>query len=60
MNILIAAICFVMIPSVCSAHSGTLINAFSNYFPFILPAVAGFFASFKNLFTNFFNRFRKK
>ncbi len=67
MNILIAALCFVAVPSICSAHSGTLINACTSYLPFIAPIVAGVVASFKNFFgtflasfKNFFDRFNKK
>ena len=67
MNILIAALCFVAVPSICSAHSGTLISAFTSYLPFIAPIVAGIVASWKNFFgtfsakfKNFFKKFNKK
>ncbi len=54
MNILILSLCFMAVPSVCSAHSGTLVNAFTSYLPFIAPIVAGAVATFKNFFAGFF------
>lgn len=67
MNILISALCFVAVPSICSAHSGTLINAFTSYLPFIAPIVAGIVASWKNFcgtitarFKNLFEKSDKK
>lgn len=58
MNILIAALCFVAVPSICSAHSGTLINAVTSYLPFIAPIIAGVVASWKNFFGTFTAKFK--
>ena len=64
MKFLIWTACFMAIPSVCSAHSGTLVNAFSNYLPLIMPmvvgAVAGFKNYIKNFFANIFDKFKRK
>ncbi len=58
MKILIAALCFIAVPSICSAHSGTLVNAVTSYLPFIAPIVAGIVASWKNFFGTFTARFK--
>lgn len=48
MKILLWIMCFMAIPSICSAHSGTLINAVSNYMPLIIPMVFGAVATCRN------------
>lgn len=48
MKILLWVMCFMAIPSICSAHSGTLINAASNYLPLIMPMVIGAVATCRN------------
>ena len=60
MKILAALICILSVPSICSAHSGTLINAVSSYLPFIMPVILGAVATCKNFFSDIFNRFKKK
>jgi len=59
LKILLLIFSILIIPSVCSAHSGNLINAFSNYLPFIVPFIAGAVATCKNFFAQFFARFTK-
>lgn len=40
MKIIALVIVSCSIPSVCSAHSGTVINAVANYLPFLAPLFA--------------------
>jgi len=40
MKIIALVIVSCSIPSVCSAHSGTVINAVANYLPFLAPIFA--------------------
>ena len=49
-----------IVPSTCSAHSGTIINAVSNYLPFIVPTILGFVAAGKEFIAEFIKRFKKK
>jgi len=56
MNFFIWTACFMAIPAICSAHSGTLVNAFSNYLPLIMPMVVGAVATCRNYIKNFFAR----
>lgn len=44
MKIFALAILSLAIPAVCSAHSGTLVNAVASYLPFLAPIFAGGFA----------------
>lgn len=45
------------VPSVCSAHSGTVINAVANYLPFLAPVfAAGGFAGVVKFIRNLFKR----
>ena len=60
MKILAALICILSVPQICSAHSGTLINAVSSYLPFIMPMILGAVATCKTFFNEIFNRFKKK
>ena len=41
MKIFALVVVSLSVPSVCSAHSGTLLNAVANYLPFLAPFVAG-------------------
>ena len=66
MKILAALICILSVPEICSAHSGTVINAVSSYLPFIMPVILGavatcktFFSEITNKFSEIFNRFKK-
>lgn len=44
------------IPSICSAHSGALLNAVSNYLPLIAPFAAGGLAGVVKFIRNFFRK----
>lgn len=44
MKIFALAVLSLTVPAVCSAHSGTLVNAVASYLPFLAPIFAGGFA----------------
>ena len=41
------------VPATCSAHSGTLINAVSNYLPILMPMLLGAVAAVREFVKNF-------
>ena len=57
-KIVALAILSLSIPSVCSAHSGTLLNAVANYLPLLAPVAAGGLAGVIKFIRDFL-RFRK-
>ena len=40
-KILACTLASLLVPSICLAHSGTLLRAFANYLPFLAPILAG-------------------
>ena len=60
MKIVALVIVACSIPSVCSAHSGTVINAVANYLPFLAPVFAASgFAGVVKFIRNLFKRDKK-
>ena len=58
MKVVALAILSLSIPSVCSAHSGALLNAVANYLPLLAPVAAGGLAGVIKFIRDFL-RFRK-
>ena len=55
MKILLLMTLSLMIPSLCFAHSGTVLNAVSNYLPVLIPLIAGIAAFGKRFITQILN-----
>ena len=56
MKIVALVILSCSIPSTCYAHSGAVINAVTNYLPFIAPFLAGGLAGVVKFIRNFFKK----
>jgi hypothetical protein len=54
MRVLLMVVSLMIIPAVCFAHSGMLVNAVSNYWPFLVPALSGIFVACRRFFMHFF------
>lgn len=53
-------LCFVFVPAVCFAHSGTVLTAVSNYWSFLLPFISGLIILFRNFFARHLGFFKNK
>lgn len=49
-----------LIPNICFAHSGTVLNAVSTYLPFMVPIVAGVAAFGRRWIHLWMEKFHKK
>ena len=56
MKIVALVILSCSIPSVCSAHSGAVVNAVASYLPFIAPFAAGGLAGVVKFIRTFFKK----
>ena len=56
MKVVALAILSLSIPSVCSAHSGALLNAVANYLPLLAPVAAGGLAGVIKFIRDIFKR----
>lgn len=48
-----------LVPTICSAHSGTVLKAVSTYLPFMVPVVAGVAAFGRRWIHQWMKKFRK-
>jgi hypothetical protein len=56
MLVLLILIGLLIIPSICFAHSGTVMNSALNYLSFIFPFLSGILYSCRNFFKRVFLR----
>lgn len=60
MKILFLLYISLLVPSICFAHSGTVLKAVSTYLPFIVPIAAGIAAFGRSSIYRWMEKFRKK
>ncbi len=58
MKVLFLMTLSLIIPTLCFAHSGTVLNAVSNYLPVLIPLIVGIAAFGKRFITQILNFFK--